>query len=53
MNIPRTILYVAVTLTVVAVSVHAWATPEHFEEWWGYGVFSCWSPRRKGCTVRP
>ena len=41
MNIPRTILYVAVTLTVVAVSVHAWATPEHFEEWWGYGVFSC------------
>ena len=39
MNIPRTILYV--TLTVVAASVHAWATPEHFEEWWGYGVFSC------------
>ncbi len=39
MSIPRTILYVAVTLTVVAASVHAWETPEHFEEWWGYGVF--------------
>ena len=39
MSIPRTILYVAVTLTVVAASVHAWATTEHFEEWWRYGVF--------------
>lgn len=39
MSIPRTISYVAVTLTVVAASVHAWATPEHFEEWWGYEVF--------------
>ena len=36
---PRMILYVAVTLTLVAASVHAWATREHFEEWWGYGIF--------------
>jgi FtsP/CotA-like multicopper oxidase with cupredoxin domain len=39
MSIPRKISYVAAALTVVAASVHAWATPEHFEEWWGYGVF--------------
>ncbi len=39
MSIPRTVLYVAAALTVVAASVHAWAAPEHFEEWWGYGFF--------------
>jgi FtsP/CotA-like multicopper oxidase with cupredoxin domain len=39
MSIPRTILYVAAALAVVAASVHAWAAPTHFDEWWGYGVF--------------
>lgn len=39
MRITRKILYVAVALTVVAASMHAWAMPEHFGEWWGYGVF--------------
>ncbi|MGH3146488.1 MAG: multicopper oxidase domain-containing protein, partial [Rubrobacter sp.] len=39
MNRTRMTLYLAVALTVVAASVHAWAVPEHSEEWWGYGVF--------------
>ncbi len=25
--------------SVVAALIHAWAMPEHFEEWWGYGTF--------------
>src|SRR5918998_5179005 len=39
MGTPRTVLYVAAVLTGAAASVHAWATPEHFGEWWGYGMF--------------
>jgi hypothetical protein len=23
----------------LAALVHLWVTPEHFEEWWGYGAF--------------
>ena len=26
-------------MTLVAASMHAWAMPGHFGEWWGYGVF--------------
>ena len=32
-------LYVAATLSLLAALIHLWATPEHFEEWWGYGAF--------------
>jgi FtsP/CotA-like multicopper oxidase with cupredoxin domain len=28
-----------VALTLVAASMHTWVMPDHFEEWWGYGVF--------------
>lgn len=29
----------AAALSVVAGALHLMAGPEHFEEWWGYGVF--------------
>jgi hypothetical protein len=32
-------LYAAAVLTLLAALVHLWVTPEHFEEWWGYGAF--------------
>jgi hypothetical protein len=32
-------LYVAAALSLLAALVHLWVTPEHFEEWWGYGAF--------------
>jgi hypothetical protein len=32
-------LYAATALSFVAALVHFWVTPEHFEEWWGYGAF--------------
>ena len=32
-------LYAAVALSLLAALVHLWVTPEHFEEWWGYGAF--------------
>jgi len=32
-------LYAAAGFSLVAAIVHLWATPEHFEEWWGYGAF--------------
>ena len=36
---PKQILYAAAGLSLVAALVHLWVTPEHFEEWWGYGAF--------------
>jgi len=30
---------VAAGLSLLAALVHLWVTPEHFEEWWGYGTF--------------
>src|SRR5215213_7456158 len=32
-------LYAAAALSLLAGLLHLWVTPEHFEEWWGYGVF--------------
>ncbi len=32
-------LYAAAILSLLAALVHLWVTPEHFEEWWGYGAF--------------
>jgi hypothetical protein len=32
-------LYAAATLSLLAGLLHLWVTPEHFEEWWGYGAF--------------
>jgi manganese oxidase len=34
----RVFLYAA-ALSLIAALTHAWAMPEHFEEWWGYGAF--------------
>ena len=33
------ILYSVAALSVLAALMHLWVTPEHFEEWWGYGAF--------------
>jgi uncharacterized protein (DUF305 family) len=35
----RIVLYLAAALSLVAASIHVLAMPEHFREWWGYGVF--------------
>src|SRR3954469_24811808 len=33
------ILYAAAALSLLAALIHLWVTPEHFEEWRGYGTF--------------
>ena len=38
-NRSKTILYAAAVFSLLAAGIHLWATPEHFEEWWGYGAF--------------
>ena len=35
----RIVLCLAAVLSLAAASIHVWAMPEHFEEWWGYGAF--------------
>ncbi len=35
----KPILYTVAALSMVAALIHLWVTPEHFEEWWGYGAF--------------
>lgn len=32
-------VYAASALSLFAALIHFWATPEHLEEWWAYGVF--------------
>jgi hypothetical protein len=32
-------LHTAALLSLAAALIHLWAAPEHFREWWGYGVF--------------
>jgi hypothetical protein len=29
----------AAALSLLVAAIHLWVVPEHFEEWWGYGVF--------------
>ena len=36
---PKPILFAVATLSLVAALIHLWVMPEHFEEWWGYGIF--------------
>ena len=38
MDARRSLLGIAVALTMGAAMVHVWAMPEHFGEWWFYGV---------------
>jgi hypothetical protein len=35
----RGVLPAVAALSLMAGLVHLWVTPEHFEEWWGYGTF--------------
>lgn len=36
---PSMALRGAAALSMVAALIHLWVTPEHFGEWWGYGLF--------------
>ena len=36
---PARVLYAAAGFSLLAALMHLWVTPEHFEEWWGYGAF--------------
>ena len=38
-HVRKPILYTIAALSMVAALIHLWVTPEHFEEWWGYGAF--------------
>src|SRR3712207_1368570 len=38
-NQPKGVLYTVATLSLLAALIHLWVMPEHFEEWWGYGMF--------------
>lgn len=35
----KQLLYGAAGLSIAAAFIHGLVTPEHFEEWWGYGTF--------------
>jgi hypothetical protein len=35
----RGVLPAVAALSLMAGLIHLWVTPEHFEEWWGYGAF--------------
>src|SRR5215207_6901391 len=48
MNGTRIFLYAA-ALSVIAALTHAWAMPEHFEEWWGYGTFFLIAAAAQAC----
>jgi hypothetical protein len=36
---PGAVLYATAGLSLLAALIHMLVTPEHFEEWWGYGAF--------------
>jgi hypothetical protein len=36
---PRGVVSAVAALSLIAGLIHLWVTPEHFEEWWGYGAF--------------
>jgi hypothetical protein len=36
---PTGVLYAVATLSLLAALIHLWVALEHFEEWWGYGMF--------------
>ena len=38
-NQPKGVLYTVATLSLLAALIHLWVMPEHFQEWWGYGMF--------------
>jgi manganese oxidase len=44
----RVFLYAA-ALSLIAALTHAWAMPEHFEEWWGYGTFFLIAAAAQAC----
>lgn len=35
----RYLMYATAALSILAGLIHGLVTPEHFEEWWGYGLF--------------
>jgi FtsP/CotA-like multicopper oxidase with cupredoxin domain len=45
----RVVLYAAAALSLIAALMHAWAMPEHFAEWWGYGTFFLITAAAQAC----
>lgn len=35
---PKSMLYAVAALSLLAALIHFWVMPEHFGEWWGYGI---------------
>jgi hypothetical protein len=35
----RRVHFMVAAISLLAGFIHLWVTPEHFEEWWGYGAF--------------
>jgi FtsP/CotA-like multicopper oxidase with cupredoxin domain len=44
-----TVLLYAAALSLIAALIHLWAMPEHFEEWWGYGIFFLIAAAAQAC----
>lgn len=42
------VMYAGAALSLLAATIHLWAMPEHFEEWWGYGTFFLVSAAAQG-----
>jgi hypothetical protein len=42
----------AALLSLVAAVIHVWVMPEHFEEWWGYGLFFLVSAAAQATLLR-
>ena len=38
-TLSRAAVFAAEALSMAAAIIHLYVTPEHFEEWWGYGAF--------------
>lgn len=38
-NPTKTLAFTAAGFSLLAALLHFYVTPEHFEEWWGYGAF--------------
>lgn len=46
-----TLWRLAAAFSLVAALIHAWALPEHFGEWWGYGAFFLASAAAQGALA--
>ena len=45
------VLYAVAALSLISGLIHLWVTPEHYEEWWGYGTFFLVAAAAQICYV--